>query len=120
MNKVTDSIRKYKVAVGVIGMAVVGGTVLYLTKGKIDTTKIPISRVKDTIMPPKLDAPEALAKFGVGGVDEYTGAFECMTAFSPNYSVRVGDLGAFGEALCELQGITADSKAFALINIAKS
>lgn len=120
MNKVTDFVKKHKVAVGVIGTAVVVGTILYLTKGKIDTTKVPISRVKDAIAPSKLDAPEALAKFGVGGVDEYTGAFECMTAFSPNYSVRVGDLGALGEALCELNGITADSKAFALINIAKS
>lgn len=119
MENIVSFVKKHKVAVG-IGTVAVCGTVLYLTKGRINTTKIPICRVKDALAPSKLDAPEALAKFGVSQVDEYTGAFECMTAFSPNYSVSVGDLGAFGEALCELNGITADSKAFALINIAKS
>lgn len=112
MKNIISFVKKHKVAVG-IGTAAVCGTVLYLTKGRINTTKIPLA-------PSKLDAPEALAKFGVSQVDEYTGAFECMTAFSPNYSVSVGDLGTFGEALCELNGITADNKVFALINIAKS
>ena len=120
MNNIVSFVKRHKVAVGIIGTAVAGGVVLYLAKGRIDTTKVPIRRVKDIAKPNKLDAPEALAKFGIGQVDEYTGAFECMTAFSPNYSLSVGDLGALGEALCELNGITADSKAFALINIAKS
>lgn len=121
MKKIKEFAKKHKTAICTTGTIIVGGVILYAlyaSKGKLKTTKIPIAHVKD-VVPIKTSAPEALVKFGVNDVDVYTGAIECMTAFSPHYSVAVGDLGKFGEALCEVPGITPDSLAFALINVAK-
>ena len=114
---VKEFVKEHKIAIAVgAATTVIAGMYLY-TKYKegVKITEKAASTVK-FLRPDRLPATMELGAFGITEVYDYEGAIEVIG----DYTVKVSDLGKFGEALATVDGITGDNKVYVLANVAKN
>lgn len=114
-NKVKEFVKKHKVAIAVgVGTTIVVAGYLYTKSKGVNISEKAASTAK-FLRPDVLPATMELGALGITEVYDYEGAIEVIG----DYTVKVSDLGKFGEALATVDGITGDHTVYILANVAK-
>lgn len=105
------------------GCVVAAGVGAYFCGKALDTADNLDMSKQDILDGPTTKFVPELAKFGVEGVEEYSGAWEFMTGYTgadgSGYPTKVGDIPEIVESFKAATGVTDENDVYILMNVGK-
>jgi hypothetical protein len=123
LTKGKNWVKNHKGIVIGAGCITLAGVGAYLGIKAMDTAETCGVTAGDILSGPSKKFVPELAKFGVDGIDEYSGAYEFMTGFSgpdgAGYPTKVGDIPEIVEIFKETTGVTDENDVYLMMNVGK-